>query len=79
MIRSKAKSSGYSACELKKNYVWDNEIWNTVLPGIAYWYYTAVNMPVYLDRTNKTHLENDYLFWKYASAKTLLLKKKVQF
>ena len=35
-------------------------------------------MLVYLDITNKTYLENDNVFWKYASAKNLIWEKKEQ-
>ena len=31
---------------------------NIVLPGKTYRYYPMVNMLVYLDKTNKTYLEN---------------------
>ena len=37
----------FSACEFRRNYVCYNEMYdNIVLPGMAYWYYTAVNMLV---------------------------------
>ena len=37
----------------------NNTVLSFVLPGMAYWYYTNVNMLVCLDATNKTYLEND--------------------
>ena len=57
-----------SVCVIKKC--------NTVLPGMAYWYYTTMDMSVYLDITNKTYLKNDNLFWKYASAKNLFWERR---
>ena len=35
---------------------------NTVVPGKVYRYYTTANMLVYLDKPNKTDLENANLF-----------------
>ena len=49
---------------------------DTVSPGKAYWYYTTVNMLVYLDISNKTYLEIANLFRKGASAKNLIWDKK---
>ena len=35
---------------------------NSALPEMAYLYFTVVNMLVYVNITNKTHLENHNLF-----------------
>ena len=36
-----------SSSEFRRKYVCDNEMYgNTVSPGMAYWYYTTVNMLV---------------------------------
>ena len=47
-------------------------------PNQKFSYYTTETI-VYLDITNKTYLENDNFFWKYASEKNLFWYKQEQY
>ena len=65
----------YSACEIRRKNVWDNEmLYSIIRDGILILHnskYDTVSI-IYLDViTSKMYLENDHLFWKYASAKNL--------